>query len=127
MSKIVDSEEYRKELLRKCSDLFANKGYSSVTTLEISKELGISTGAMYHYFPSKQVLFEQVVEEISCQDIYLLKSISEGGTPVERIEKLGNLLAQHKEHFLKQALIWAEFYRHHAVKEINNYPCLSAN
>jgi AcrR family transcriptional regulator len=69
MPKIVDSEEYRKELLDKCFDLFANKGYANVTTRQIAKELGISTGAMYHYFPSKQALFEQLVEQISWQDV----------------------------------------------------------
>ncbi|MEA5464934.1 helix-turn-helix domain-containing protein [Leptothoe sp. PORK10 BA2] len=57
MPKVVDSEEYRKELLHRSFDLFASRGYASVTTRQISKELGISTGAMYHYFSSKQVLF----------------------------------------------------------------------
>jgi AcrR family transcriptional regulator len=122
MPKIIDSEEYRKELLHRCFDLFADKGYANVTTRQISKELGISTGAMYHYFPSKQVLFEQLVEEISWQDVHLFKSIAKGGTLTERIDKLGHLLVQHEERFVKQAVIWTDFYQHHALADINNNP-----
>jgi AcrR family transcriptional regulator len=122
MPKIVDSEEYRKELLNRCFNLFAEKGYASVTTRQLSRELGISTGAMYHYFPSKQLLFEQLIEEISWQDVHLLKSISEDGTTTERIERLGQLLIRHEEHFVKQALIWTEFYQQHVLTEIKNNP-----
>jgi AcrR family transcriptional regulator len=122
MPKIVDSEEYRKELLHRCFDLFAGRGYASVTTRQLSKELGISTGAMYHYFPSKQVLFEQLVEQMSWQDVHLFKSIAQGGTLTERIDRLGHLLIQHEEYFIKQAVIWTEFYQHHVLIEINNNP-----
>jgi AcrR family transcriptional regulator len=120
MPKIVDSEEYRKELLHKCFDLFADKGYANVTTRQVSKALGVSTGAMYHYFPSKQALFEQLVEEISWQDVQLFKSIDPGGALTERIDKLGDLLIKHEERFVKQAVIWTDFYQHNALADINN-------
>jgi AcrR family transcriptional regulator len=122
MPKIVDSEEYRKELLHRCFDLFAAKGYANVTTRQLAKELGISTGAMYHYFPSKQALFEQLVEEISWQDVRLFQSIAQNGTRTERITQLGTLLIQHEEHFVKQAVIWTEFYQHQALTEIAHNP-----
>jgi AcrR family transcriptional regulator len=122
MPKIVDSEEYRKKLLHRCFSLFAEQGYANVTTRKISKELGISTGAMYHYFPSKQALFEQLVEEISWQDVRLFNSITEGGTLTQRIDLLGQLLIQHEEHFVKQAVIWTDFYQHHALSEIQTNP-----
>jgi AcrR family transcriptional regulator len=122
MPKIVDAEEYRRKLLHRCLDLFADQGYANVTTRQISKELGISTGAMYHYFPSKQVLFEQLVEEISWQDVRLFNSITESGTLTQRIDRLGQLLIQHEEHFVKQAVIWTEFYQHHTLSEIQTNP-----
>jgi AcrR family transcriptional regulator len=122
MPKIIDPEAYRKELLQKCFDLFAEKGYANVTTRQISKELGISTGAMYHYFPSKQALFEQLVEEISWRDRSLFKAIPAGISLIERIEWLGSLLIKHEAYFVKQAFIWTEFYQHHAVAEVKNNP-----
>lgn len=69
MPKIVDHEQYRKELLDKCFDLFALKGYDSITMRQIAEGLGVSTGTLYHYFPSKQILFEQLVQEICEQDL----------------------------------------------------------
>jgi AcrR family transcriptional regulator len=118
MPKIVDSEEYRKQLLQQCFDLFAERGYAQVTTRQIAQELGISTGAMYHYFPSKQALFEQLVEEISAQDVQLLRSISRNGTLGQRLDRLGELLIQHEAYLIKQAVIWNDFYQHHALTEI---------
>jgi AcrR family transcriptional regulator len=118
MPKIVDSEEYRKELLQKCFDLFAERGYANATTRQIAQALGISTGAMYHYFPSKQILFEQLVEEISLQDVQLLRSIPRDGTLGQRLERLGALLIQHQADLIKQAVIWHDFYQHHALAEI---------
>lgn len=69
MPKIVNHEQYRKELLSKCFDLFAAKGYAAITMRQISAGLKVSTGTLYHYFPNKQALFEQLVEEISQQDV----------------------------------------------------------
>ena len=122
MPKIIDSEQYRKEILRKCFDLFAEKGYANVTTRKLSKELGISTGAMYHYFPSKQALFEQLVEEVSMQEFQLFKTATRGHTLSQRIQALGNLLIENEEHFIKQAAIWIDFYQHHEIAEINENP-----
>ena len=68
MPKIVDRDRYRKELLNKCFDIFAEKGYSSVTMREIGSEIGVSTGTLYHYFPSKESLFEQLIEYLSYED-----------------------------------------------------------
>jgi AcrR family transcriptional regulator len=126
MPKIIDSDEYRKELLHRCLDLFVEQGYANVTTRQIAKALGISTGAMYHYFPSKQVLFEQLVEEISRQDVRLFKSIAAAGTLPARIEQLGELLIQHEVRFIKQAVIWTDFYQHHTLLDIQSNPVFKA-
>lgn len=66
MPKIVDSKKYRKELLHQCFDLFADRGYANVTTRQIAKKPGISTGAMYHYFPS----YDRV-QEVSETVVYI--------------------------------------------------------
>jgi AcrR family transcriptional regulator len=122
MPKVVDSEAYRQELLHKCFDLFADKGYANVTTRQIAKELGISTGAMYHYFPSKPALFEQLVEEVTSQDVRLLNSLPRDGTLAERIERLGELLIENEEYLTKQAAIWTDFSRNHPSAEIGKNP-----
>lgn len=78
MPKIVDHEQYRRELLSRCFDLFAEKGYGSLTMRQIAQGLGVSTGTLYHYFPSKEVLFEQLLEELTEQDIHTITSALKG-------------------------------------------------
>lgn len=60
MPKIIDHDEHRKVLLKTCFDLFAQKGFRNVTMREIAKEIGVSTGALYHYFPTKEHILEQM-------------------------------------------------------------------
>ena len=60
MPKIVDHDEYRRELLEKCFSIITRKGYAGVTMREIAKEIGVSTGTLYHYFPTKESIMEQM-------------------------------------------------------------------
>jgi AcrR family transcriptional regulator len=121
MPKVVDVEKQRKEILFKSFDLFAQKGYANVTTRQLCQEIGVSTGALYHYFPSKKALFEQLVEEISRQDALLLKKVA-GETVEERIKSLGQLLVQHEAYFIKQAIVWINFYQHSDAQDIQANP-----
>ncbi|MGF1672477.1 MAG: TetR/AcrR family transcriptional regulator [Rivularia sp. (in: cyanobacteria)] len=119
MPKIVDHEKYRKELLWKSFDLFAQKGYGSVTMREIAKELGVSTGTLYHYFPNKESLYLQLVEEQTEQDIS--NFFIEAGSPEtleERIKVLINFIQKNEDYFLKQTLLSYDFYQHQERSEI---------
>ncbi len=112
MPKIVDHDQYRKELLLKSFDLFAEKGYGSITMRQLAQGLGVSTGTLYHYFSSKEALFLQLVEELDRQD--LLNFLAEAGNPptlVERIETMFNFVAKNEDNFRKQILLWVEFYQ----------------
>lgn len=57
MPKIVDHKEYRRNLLEKAVVTFSEKNYADVSMRDIAADLGVSTGTLYHYFPSKQELF----------------------------------------------------------------------
>lgn len=110
MPKIVDHDQYRKELLMKSFDLFAQKGYSSITMRQMAQGLGVSTGTLYHYFPSKEALFVQLVEELEQQNV--LKFLAEAGnlsTLPERIETLFIFVAKNEDYILKQILLWIDF------------------
>jgi AcrR family transcriptional regulator len=112
MPKVIDHDQYRKELLEQCFDLFAEKGYAALTTRQIAQSLGISTGTLYHYFPSKEALFVQLIEEMSRWDV--LKASTEIGaleTLEERILALGKFLAENEAYFLKQSLLYMNFYQ----------------
>ncbi|NJL49781.1 MAG: TetR/AcrR family transcriptional regulator [Leptolyngbyaceae cyanobacterium SM2_5_2] len=112
MPKIVDHDQYRKDLLNQCFDLFAEKGYASLTTRQIAQVLGVSTGTLYYYFPSKEDLFTQLIEELTEQDLLRAAAEIEGlGTLRERILALGVFLEANEDHFIKQNLLLMDFYQ----------------
>ena len=119
MPKIVDHEQYRQQLLSQCFDLFAQKGYASITMRQVAQELGVSTGTLYHYFSSKEALFEQLVEEITQQDlISATVELENLPTLAERIEALFSFVAKHEDYFYKQMLIWMDFYQQQDSEKI---------
>lgn len=112
MPKITDHDRYRQELLEKCFDLFAEKGYATLTTRQIAQALGVSTGTLYYYFPSKEDLFVQLIEDLAQQDV--LKALQEIQPTMplrERILALGRFLLANEESFFKQTLLYMDFYQ----------------
>ncbi|MGG6294525.1 TetR/AcrR family transcriptional regulator [Leptolyngbya sp. AN02str] len=113
MPKIVDHDQYRKELLNKCFNLFAEKGYAAITMRQIAEGLQVSTGTLYHYFPNKEALFEQVVEELAQRDILQAKAeVDSGQTLGDRLHILFSYFERNRDHFFKQMLLCVDFHQH---------------
>lgn len=119
MPKIVDHDRYRQELLSKCLDIFATRGYGVVTMREIAQDLGVSTGTLYHYFSGKEALFLQLVEQLTKQDISNFLALADHTQSLSgRIETLFNFMSQNEDYFLKQVLIWVDFCRQQDSKAL---------
>ncbi|MDE6700711.1 MAG: TetR/AcrR family transcriptional regulator, partial [Acetatifactor sp.] len=54
-------EQRRQQILFKALELFARKGYSDTKIGDIAEAVGMSTGLMFHYFDSKEQLYEELV------------------------------------------------------------------
>jgi AcrR family transcriptional regulator len=57
------SEETRAHILQSSMDLFSQHGYENTGVAEICEKCGISKGAFYHHFPSKQAVFIELLEK----------------------------------------------------------------
>lgn len=57
MPKVVDHSSYRQEILQLATKVFATRGYGEISMREIASAIEVSTGTLYHYFPSKEDLF----------------------------------------------------------------------
>ena len=120
MPKIVDVEQYRKELLLKSAELFAEKGYANMTTRELAQGLGVSTGTLYHYFPSKAALFEQLVEEMCREDVLLAKAeIDRGKTLTEKLKILGKFMTNREDSCIKQLFLWIDYSQYQGREELS--------
>lgn len=126
MPKIVNREQYRKELLRKCFDLFAQKGYATITTRQIAKELGVSTGTLYYYFPRKEDMFEQLVEEMSQEYLQVFASaLKDGQTLSDRFEALANFAVQYEDHLMKEISLLVDFCQQQGIEAVRNNATLA--
>jgi AcrR family transcriptional regulator len=61
----------RRQILAAAREVFADKGFTQTSTGEIVAASGLSTGAVYSYFPSKNDLVAAV-----CEDAGLTSSTS---------------------------------------------------
>lgn len=121
MPKLVDHERYRQELLEGSFSCFAEHGYAALTMRDLAKHLGVSTGTLYHYFRSKEELFEALIDFLTVRDLGLGDQIVKTHANIDqRILALFALLDEEKDYFLKQTCIWVDFYRHGGEKAINN-------
>ena len=84
MPKIVDHDEYRKEILLKCFTLFSRKGYASVTMREIAFEVGVSTGTLYHYFPTKENIMIEMFMLVQVTNVDAFLSLTEEHESIEK-------------------------------------------
>jgi len=56
------SNETRAHILEAATDLFACHGYDATGVAEICQQAGVSKGAFYHHFPTKQALFLELLD-----------------------------------------------------------------
>lgn len=117
MPKIVDHDRYRQELLSKCLQLFAEQGYGSITMRQIAQRLGVSTGTLYHYFPSKEGIFIQLVQELCEQDIAnFFAQAPAGETLGDRLRIVMSFFLENLKLYQQQLLLWVDFYQHNQRK-----------
>jgi AcrR family transcriptional regulator len=63
----------RELIVETAADLFSELGYETASIGEIQRRCGISRGALYHHFPSKEALFTAVFERVETQ---ILETVS---------------------------------------------------
>jgi len=54
-------EETRSHILRAAEECFARYGYDATGVAEICRRAGVTKGAFYHHFPSKQAVFLELL------------------------------------------------------------------
>ena len=57
------AERSRRAILDAALHLFSTQGYRSTSTRDIAEAAGISTGALYHHFADKDVIFQCLLDQ----------------------------------------------------------------
>ena len=64
MPKHDPSEKTKAEILQTAVRLFTEKGWENVNVEDVVKEVGVTRGAFYHYFKSREDLIMAVVNQM---------------------------------------------------------------
>ncbi|GAA2878827.1 TetR/AcrR family transcriptional regulator [Streptosporangium fragile] len=81
-----DREPVRQRLLSEATRLFAERGFESTSVQEVVSAAGVTKGAMYHYFDSKDDLLHEIYGRVLRMQMERLNRFADGpGTVSERL------------------------------------------
>jgi AcrR family transcriptional regulator len=84
--RVEQGEATRRELVAVARRLFAERGYDGTSVEAVLEETGVSRGALYHHFPSKQALFEAVLVAVEADVMSTVTAAARASTdPVQSL------------------------------------------
>jgi AcrR family transcriptional regulator len=75
----------REQILNAALHRFAYQGYPQTSLDEIAKDVGITKPAIYHYFPSKEVLFNELVNVAKHEHYRRIHDLTERRLPLSEL------------------------------------------
>ncbi len=107
MPKIVDHDAQRALLLDGAFEFFADCGYAALSMRGLASRLDTTTGVLYHYFDTKNAIFEQALMRSTERHITDALMVIRIDMPInKRLQTLANWLYQHQGD-LKRTLLLA--------------------
>ena len=91
MPRVIKHPDIRRaELLDRASALFVQRGYDNVSLNDLIADVGVSKGAFYHWFPSKDELITALAERSAREQITALEAAlaQSQGTALDRLNAL---------------------------------------
>jgi AcrR family transcriptional regulator len=90
---VKEHDERKNEFLDTAMHLFMQRGYDQTSINAIIEMVGVSKGAFYHYFKSKEELLDQLAERAAEQSLAGAEAILEDRS-LSAVDKLNTLFAQ---------------------------------
>jgi len=116
LPKIVDHEQFRKEILEKAHAVFRHEGYQAISLRKLSSELGVTTGTLYHYFKNKEDLVRAVLENALNESIGGSKGSIFTPRPSSKsfpkhLEDMFKIIEGSEDNSLTDILLLTDFFR----------------
>ena len=91
--KQIQSEQTRQRIIQAATQLFARKGFYGTSIAHLAQAIGLTKGALYHHFESKDALFFAVVASV--RDDWNREVARDVVQGEDAITRLGILLDEH--------------------------------
>ncbi len=125
--KRLSPEKRKQQLLEAAIDLFADKGIGEAKHADIARHVGISTAATFVYFPTREALIDEVVNEVGRYFLTFFNDVKSqaGGAPeiLKMLAARAIAVDEEKPNYLKVWLGWSTRFdselrtKYHAVQE----------
>jgi AcrR family transcriptional regulator len=89
---VKDYDERREEFLDTAQRLFSQRSYEETTVAAIIDAVGVSKGAFYHYFATKEDLLDGIADRNAAMALAIMAPVLEDGTK-DAIAKLNAVFA----------------------------------
>ncbi|POR00179.1 hypothetical protein AU468_09830 [Alkalispirochaeta sphaeroplastigenens] len=111
MTHLADPQERKQAFLDTSLELFNKKGYERTTINDITNTMGVSKGAFYHYFSSKEDVIEQISDNYAERMLRVTSQLADRSdlTAVEKINLFFKIIQDHKR---------SSSQRHSQIKQI---------
>jgi AcrR family transcriptional regulator len=87
------SEETRRGIMDAAVQQFSRTGYEAAAVNDICQSAGVSKGAFYHHFPSKQQLFLAIIEDwLKTIDAQLFTQAGDVGNIPQSLNRMAKML-----------------------------------
>ena len=89
MATRLKASERKATILAVAKLLFSDKGYHGVSVDEIARRLGVSPAILYRHFPSKEALYEEVLNNIACtRESYVEAVVNSDGSFADVLRRI---------------------------------------
>ena len=89
-------ERRQDELVRQAAHQYARRGYDQTTMQELAASMGLATGALYHYFASKEELLAAICDQLMEPLLARARAlVAEDGDRDRRLRRLVALWVEH--------------------------------
>lgn len=82
-----EKDDRRKAILKAASRLFAEQGVDRTTTREIADAAGMVSGSLYHYYPAKTLIVQEILKG-TLDELMSAYRQGSGLSPLERLREL---------------------------------------
>jgi len=97
----------KSKVLRSALDLFSSRGYSETKMADIAGASGLSVGALYLRFKSKQALCLELIEDQTKDFVERIEDLPDG----DPVEALRNYIAMNLEYSLQKRQLLSLFFK----------------
>lgn len=113
MPRRIDHDAMRETLLDGAGAVFSARGYAATGMRELAAALGVSTGTLYHYFPDKKALFDQLVARTVAADVAALEAVLGAAppAPLARLDAFFALVRREEAQLQLQSAVLVEYAR----------------